>query len=184
MIAANESLWTPTFDPIVYGGIHKIIGILGTLLMQKPNARAEYAPFLKWWASYIDAHEQQSTGFLCNLPDDVPQCKCSHPQACSGDGKCLANTLHSCVAPTFATNMIKHVGLEWPWPLNRTAQRTILDLQLPTGFWTDGFNHDIDALFIAVRTLPWNLDRRPVEIPNPPKQTTSNRKSIRDLSMR
>ena len=61
--------------------------------------------------------------------------------------------------------MIKYVGLGAGWHLNRTAQRTILDLQLPTGFWTDvsattgpGY-HDIDSLFIAVRTLPWNVDR-------------------------
>lgn len=69
-----------------------------------------------------------------------------------------------CVAPTFATNMIKHSGLNWTWPNNRTAQRTILDLQLPSGFWGDGHTpgyHEIDSLFITVRTLPWNEDRRP-----------------------
>ena len=53
-IAANRSLWEPTFDPIVYGGIHKIIGILGTLLMQRPNATAEHAPFLEWFVQYND----------------------------------------------------------------------------------------------------------------------------------
>eukprot|EP01052_Picozoa_sp_SAG31_P003811 SAG31_NODE_150_length_22290_cov_5.975801_27_plen_104_part_00 len=34
--------------------------------------------------------------------------------------------------------MIKHIGLDWNWHLNRTAQRTILDLQLPTGLWSSG----------------------------------------------
>ena len=90
-----------------------------------------------------------------------------------------------------------HVWAYRTWPLNRTAQRTILDLQLPTGLWSSGHTpvrkavncqdrlspntahsprrrrgtlttaavfaqgyHDIDSLFIAVRTLPWNLDRR------------------------
>ena len=60
--------------------------------------------------------------------------------------------------------MIKHIGLNRTWPNSRTAQRTILDLQLSSGFWGDGHvpgYHEIDSLFIAVRTLPWNGDRRP-----------------------
>eukprot|EP01052_Picozoa_sp_SAG31_P003812 SAG31_NODE_150_length_22290_cov_5.975801_28_plen_445_part_00 len=75
-IASNSNLWEETFDPIVFGGIHKIIGILGTLLMQRPNARQRYASFLHWFAQYIDRHEQNSTGFLCNIPSDIPRCKC------------------------------------------------------------------------------------------------------------
>ena len=152
----------PTFAPLVYTGIHKIIGILGTLLMQRPDAKAKYAPFLKWFVEYIDAHEQASTGFLCDAANDKPQCSCTD-RACVKP-RCAADALHGCVAPTFATNMIKHVGLGAGWHLNRTAQRTILDLQLPSGFWTSGGGppgyHDIDSLFIAVRTLPWNEDRR------------------------
>ena len=110
---------------------------------------------------YIDAHEQASTGFLCDKANDQPQCSCTD-RACVKP-RCAADALHGCVAPTFATNMIKHVGLGAGWHLNRTAQRTILDLQLPSGFWTSGGPpgyHDIDSLFIAVRTLPWNGDRR------------------------
>lgn len=114
-IAKNESLWEQTFLPGGHVlGIHKIIGILGTLLMQEPNAKETYAPFLRWWAEFIDEHEQMSTGFLANNSSscaDVPQCKCNEP-LCTGD-KCLAGPLEKCVAPTFATNMIKHIGLNW-----------------------------------------------------------------------
>jgi hypothetical protein len=148
-IAVNSSLWEPTFKPLVVSKTcHKIIGILGTLLMQEPNAKTMYAPFLRWWAEYMDSHEQLSTGFLCDTSDDVPTCKCNDALTCAAD-QCLANKLHKCVAPTFATNMIKHIGLNWTWPNNRTAQRTILDLQLPTGLWSGGSKpgyHDIDAL--------------------------------------
>ena len=166
-IASNHSLWEATFLPTGKDkntgilAIHKIIGILGTLLMQEPNAKKEYAPFLEWWARFIDAHEEKANGFLCDITG-VPQCKCTEP-LCTGE-RCLAEKLKECVAPTFATNMIKHIGLNWTWPNNRTAQRTILDLQLPSGFWgsshTPGY-HEIDSLFITVRTLPWNEDRRP-----------------------
>ena len=72
--------------------------------------------------------------------------------------------------------MVKHIGIGAGWPLNRSAQRTILDLQRSSGFWDcdepkpspsasngnkickPGY-HNIDALFIAIRTLPWNADR-------------------------
>ena len=169
LIASNRSLWEPTFAPLVFTGIHKIIGILGTLLMQRPDAKTKFAPFLEWFVQYINAHEQASTGFLCDVADDKPQCSCRE-KTCAKPN-CAADVLHKCVAPTFATNMIKHVGLGAGWHLNRTAQRTILDLQHPSGFWTDSDDkagggmtkpgyHDIDSLFIAVRTLPWNPDRR------------------------
>eukprot|EP00912_Choanoflagellata_sp_UC4_P001150 UC4_evm3s714 len=129
--------------------------------MQSPDAKIEHASFLMWWARFIDEHEQISTGFLCNISNDTPTCKCS--ESSCDKNLCLKDVLHSCVAPTFATNMIKHLGLNWTWHLNRTAQRTILDLQLPTGLWSDGNKpgyHDVDALFIATRTLEWNPDRR------------------------
>lgn len=168
-IAADPALWHPTFLPTGKGldrhsgvlATHKIVGILGTLLMQEPGAAVAYAPFLRWWGDFIDAHVDTDNGFLCTVKS-VPPCKCSDP-ACSG-GRCMADALSKCVAPTFATAMVKRVGLNRTWPNSRRAQRTILDLQRPTGFWSDGSlpgYHEIDSLFIAVRTLPWNEDRRP-----------------------
>ena len=48
-IRLSDALWIgePTFAPLVFTGIHKIIGILGTLLMQRPDAKTKYAPFLR-----------------------------------------------------------------------------------------------------------------------------------------
>ena len=76
------------------------------------------------------------SGFLCAAGSPVPRCRCADP-ACAHGG-CLADARSKCVAPTFATNMIKHIGLNRTWPNSRTAQRTILDLQLSSGFWGDG----------------------------------------------
>ena len=48
---------------------------------------------------YIDAHEQASTGFLCDKANDQPQCSCTD-RACVKP-KCAADALHGCKAPRY-----------------------------------------------------------------------------------